>query len=63
MTNRHHVASKGTTVMVTKKDGTRVIDKFVERKSKFVKLENHKIAMGEIRSLVIYKPQMHGHNY
>ena len=55
----HSSCRRGKRVLVILRDGTEIIDKFVERTGKFVILENHKFTVDEIRSFAIYKHQLH----
>jgi hypothetical protein len=51
----HTTVRRGKKVRVKLRDGTLIIDKFVERTGKFVILENHTLKPVEIMSLNIYK--------
>ncbi len=51
----HHEFRKGQKVLVIKRDGSQVIDKYYGCTSKYLKLENHSIQWKEIRSSTIYK--------
>lgn len=54
----HTSARKGKRVIVTLKDGTRFVDKFVERTGKGVVLEKHGLVLGrELRAMTIYRGQ------
>ena len=51
----HHEFRKGQRVLVIKRDGSHIIDKYYGETSKFLKLENHNIEWRDIRSSTIYK--------
>lgn len=54
----HTSCRKGKRVVVTLQDGTRIIDKFVERKGKGIVLEEKGFVRGrEIRAFTIYRGQ------
>lgn len=51
----HHGFKKGKRVYVTLKDGSTIIDKFVDSTSQFLILENNKIKWKDIRCTTINK--------
>lgn len=54
----HTSCKKGKRVIVTLKDGTRILDKFVEKKSKGIVLEEAGFINGQdIRAFSIYRGQ------
>lgn len=56
----HTSTYKGKTVIIIKRDGTRITDKFKDKKSKYVMLEKHGIIYNsDIRSFMIRRGQ-HG---
>lgn len=58
MKTPHTAVYKGKRVKVILRDGEEFIDKFVDRKSRFVIFENHsKVLRGSIKSFAIIKTQ------
>lgn len=55
MKTPHTSCRKGTTVWIKLRDGTVIVDKFVERTGKFVITENHKLKSKVIRAFSIRK--------
>jgi len=54
----HTSCWKGKTVVILKRDGSKVVDKFMDRKSKYILLQKYgKIYNNEIRSFIIRKNQ------
>lgn len=53
MRTPHSSTRKGKTIYVVLRDGTRFIDKFVEKKGAWVLFENHKVHMKDLRSFGI----------
>lgn len=54
----HTSAKKGKRVVVTLNDGRQILDKFVERKSRHIRLQEHgAVATERIRALTIYRGQ------
>lgn len=55
----HTSARRGKRVIVTLNDGTRFIDKFVERVGKGIVLEQHGLIFGrDLRAMTIYRGQV-----
>lgn len=46
---------KGKRVKVTLKNGDMFVDKFVDRKSRYVAFENRTVLKGDIKSFAIFK--------
>lgn len=55
MKTPHTSAHPGKMVRVVLKDGTVIVDKFVERTGKFVVLRGCKLRGAQIKSLTIYR--------
>lgn len=55
MRTPHTSCRKGKRVIVTLKDGSRFIDKFLEQTGKFNLFENHRVKTSEILSFGIFK--------
>jgi hypothetical protein len=54
----HTSARKGKRVIITMKDGTRFMDKFLERVGKGILLEKHGLILGRnLRAMTIYRGQ------
>lgn len=54
----HTHAKRGKRVIVTLADGTLILDKFVERIGKGIKLEKYGVILGrDIRAMTIYRGQ------
>ena len=51
----HHEFRKGQKVLVIKRDGSQLVDKYNGRTAKFLKLEHNNIEWKNIRSSTIYK--------
>lgn len=51
----HHEFRKGQRVLVIKRDGSQIVDKYYGETSQYLKLENHSILWKDIRSSTIYK--------
>lgn len=51
----HHEFRKGQKVLVIKRDGSQIVDKYYGKTSKFLKLENNNIEWKNIRSSTIYR--------
>lgn len=51
----HHEFRKGQKVLVIKRDGSQLVDKYNRRTAKFLKLEHNNIEWKNIRSSTIYK--------
>lgn len=51
----HHEFRKGQRVLVIKRDGSQIIDKYHSSKGHYLILENHSINWKDIRSSTIYK--------
>lgn len=51
----HTSCQKGKRVLVRLKNGKRIVGKFIEKKGRYVYLENHKIESGRIKSLTIVR--------
>ncbi len=51
----HHEFRKGQKVLVIKRDGTQIVDKYYGVTSQYLKLENNSIPWKDIRSSTIYK--------
>ena len=55
MRTPHTAVKKGKRVKVVLKSGEEFIDKFVDRKSRYVTFENRKVLKGDIKSFAIFK--------
>lgn len=51
----HTSMKTGARVIAFLRDGSRVVGKFIERKGRFVVLDNARIATGDLRQLSYYK--------
>lgn len=51
----HTTFSKGTTVRVVLRSGEVLITKFVERKPKYIILQDRRLSGREVKSITIYK--------
>jgi hypothetical protein len=51
----HLSCKKGTTVRIVLRDGTEVVDKFLERKGKYVLLEGGKLQTNAIKTFGVRK--------
>jgi len=57
----HTAAPRGKRVRVMLRNGTELIDKFIDRTDRHIILENHgKVEKSQIRSFSIYKPPSRG---
>lgn len=50
----HHEFRKGQKVLVILRTGEQIVDKYIESKSNFLKLQNNNIKWEDIRSSTIY---------
>lgn len=55
MTTPHTSCRKGLRVRVVLRDGTVIVDRFVERTGQYVVLENHRLRGRAIKTFGIYK--------
>lgn len=55
----HTSAPRGKRIHVTLKDGTKFIDKFIERTPNHVVFENRRVWAGDIKAFKIYKEINH----
>ena len=55
MKTPHTAVKKGKRVKVVLKSGEEFVDKFVDRKSRYVTFENRKVLKGDIKSFAIFK--------
>lgn len=55
MRTPHTAVKKGKRVKVVLKSGETFIDKFMDRKARYVIFENHKVEKGNIKSFSIFK--------
>lgn len=58
MRTSHTSCKKGTTVLITLRDGRKWVDKFSDKKGRYIILEEYgRLAISELRALSIYKGQ------
>ena len=55
MRTPHTAAKKGKRVKVVLKNGEEFVDKFIDRKSRYVTFENRKVLKGDIKSFAVFK--------
>lgn len=59
MRGPHTSTRRGTRVRIVLKDGRVIVDKFIEKKGRFIQLKNETIRTGDVKSFSIYR---HGPN-
>lgn len=55
MRTPHTAVKKGKRVKVVLKNGETFVDKFIDRKSRYVTFENRTVLKGDIKSFAIFK--------
>lgn len=55
MKTPHTSCMRGTRVRVVLRDGSVIIDRFVERTGKFIVLAGHRLRGGEVKAFSIYR--------
>lgn len=60
MRTSHTSCRKGTTVLITLRSGDKFVDKFADKKAKFVILEEYgRLPICDLRAMSIYKGKDH----